>query len=224
MPIKIEVAKAELSFEAGYASPEFGLFRDGPTLLDALYRRLAPYGLRLGDIRFEQGAGGVADRHFLLYLFNWMTVRLRVDRIEIACAELPQEYLEKYRAAILDVVRAVQDHKSGLSFRAFAVAIVLHATLDGTQVRDYLARFVTNVPRNLGPAVSSGAIFYFGPEGERILSSVTMEVSASVPDALFIRVQGVWDAQRLSLEALGANRVDAFVREALLSLDLQAPA
>ena len=113
MAIKIEVAKADLSFEAGYARPEFSLFRDGSTLLDGLYRRLEPHGLRLGDIRFDQGAGGVADRYFHLYLFNYrMTVRLRVDRVEVVCAELPQAYLEKYRAAILDVVRAVKDHKS----------------------------------------------------------------------------------------------------------------
>ena len=111
--------------------------------------------MRLTDIRFERGVGNVGDQHILLYLFNyWMTVRIRAERIEIICSDLPQEHVEKFKAAILDVLQAVKDYRPDLSFRAFAIAIGLHGKLEGQPVREYLARFVTNVPKKLGPPTS----------------------------------------------------------------------
>lgn len=224
MALKLEVSKADLAFEAGFPKPEFALFRDGAALLDCLYRRLEPYGLRLPDIRFERGAGNVGDQHFLIYLFNyWMTVRIRVERIEVHCSELPQDLAEKFKAAILDVLRAVKDYHPDLSFRAFAVAVGLHAKLEGTPVRDYLAQFVSNIPQKLGPSTGAGAIFYFGAEGGRLFSTVTADVSAAVPDGLFVRVHSSWDAGRITPDAL-TGIADAFVRQALESLGLQLPA
>lgn len=208
-------------FEAGFPKPEFGLFRDGAALLDRLYQSLEPYGLRLTDIRAERGAGHVGDQHMLLYLFNYvMTVRVRVERIEVVCSDLRPEHVETFKAAILDVLRAVKDFKPDLSFRAFALAVGLHATLAGTRVRDYLARFVANAPDNLGPSTGSGVVFYFGAEGDRLLSTVTADVSAVVPDGLFVRVHGVWDGGSVSPDTL-AGIADAFVRRALEGVELQ---
>lgn len=223
MAVKLDVSKADFAFEAGFPKPEFGLFRDGAALLDCLYRRLEPHGLRLADIRFERGAGNVGDQHFLIYLFNyWMTVRIRVERIEVICSELPQDLVEKFKAAILDVLRAVKDYRPDLSFRQFTVAVGLHAKLEGKPARDYLAQFMTTVPRNLGPSTGSGAVFYFGAEGERLFSTVTADVSAVVPDGLFVRVHSAWDAGRVAPDAL-TGIADAFVRHALESLGLQLP-
>lgn len=64
-----------------------------------LYRRLEPYGLKLADVRVERDAGNVADQHLLLYLFNYlMTVRIRVERIEVDCSELPEDVVEKLQS------------------------------------------------------------------------------------------------------------------------------
>ena len=130
--------------------------------------------------------------------------------------------MERFKAATLDVLRAIKDYKQDLSFRAFAVAIGLHAKLEGKQVRDYLAGFVVNAPKSLGPPTGGGVVFYFGAEGGRLLSTVTADVSAVVPDGLFIRVHGVWDAGHVSAEAV-PGMADAFVRKALESLELQVP-
>lgn len=224
MALTLEVSKADLAFEAGFSKPEFALFGDGAALLDCLYRRLEPYGLRLPDIRFERGSGNVGDQHFLVYLFNYlMTVRIRVERIEVHCSELPQHLVEKFKAAILDVLRAVKDHRPDLSFRAFAIAVGLHAKLEGKPVRDYLAQFVTSVPQNFGPSTGVGAVFYFGAEGARLFSTVTADVSAAVPDGLFVRVHSSWDAGSVTPDAL-TGIADAFVRQGLESLGLQLPA
>lgn len=223
MAIKLEVAKADLTFEGAYPQPEFALFGDGAALLHHLFRRLEPYGLRLTDMRFERGAGNVGDQCILLYLFNyWMTVRIRIERIEVTCSDLPQDQVEKFKAAILDVLRAVKDYRPDLSFRAFTMVVGLHAKLEGQQVRDYLTHFVTNAPQGLGPSIGSGAVFYFGPEGDRLLSSVTADASTIVPGAAYLRVYGAWDAKKVALDAL-ASVADGFVRRALESLGLQLP-
>ena len=192
--------------------------------MDCLYGRLGPHGLRLPDIRFERGAGNVSDQHFLIYLFNyWMTVQIRVERIEVHCSALPQDLLEKFKAAILDVLRAVRDYRPDLSFRAFTVEVGLHAKLEGKPVRDYLAQFVPSSPRNLGPSTGAGAVFYFGAEEGRLFSTVTADVSAAVPDGLFVRVHSSWDAARVTPDAL-AGVAEAFLRQALDSLGLQVSA
>jgi len=221
--LKLEISKADLAFEAGFSRPEFALFQNAALLLDRVYRRLEPYGLRLSDIRVERGAGNVGDQHILLYLFNYsMTVRVRIERIEVSCSALPQDLVEKFKAAILDVLQAIKDSKPDLSFRAYAIALALHAKLEGQSATDYLARFVTNVPKNLGASTGRGAVFYFGPEGDRLLSTVTADVSAVVPDGLFVRVHAVWDAGRVAPDAL-ARIAEPFLLQALESLDLQLP-
>lgn len=223
MAIKLEVAKADLTFEAGFPQPEFDLFQDVSTLLNRVFKRLEPYGLRLSDLRVERGAGNVGDQHVLCYLFNyWMTVRIRVERIEILCSELPRDYVERIKAAITDVLRAVKDYRPNLDFRAFAVAVGLHVKLQDQPVRDYLARFVANIPQELGPSTGSGALFYFGPEGDRLLSTLTVDLSAVVQEAAYLRLHGVWDAKKVALDSLSGT-ADTFVRQALASLGLQLP-
>jgi len=220
--IKLEVEKSDLAFEAGFPKPEFALFRDSAALLDSLYLRLEPHGLKLADIRLER-VGSVGEQHLLVYLFNYsMTIRIRVERIEITCSELPQDLVESFRAAILDVLRAVKDYRPEVSFRAFAVAVGIHGKLEGKSARDYLGQFVSGVPTGLGPSIGAGAIFYFGAEGERLFATVTADVSAAVPNGLFVRVHSAWDAGRVAPEAL-AGTVEAFVRHALESLGLQLP-
>ena len=220
MAIKLEVSRADLSFEAGFPKPEFDLFREEGALLACLYHRLEPHGLRLPDIRFERG-GNVGDQHVLVYLFDFsMTVRIRVERIEIHCSNLPQHLLEKFKAAILDVLRAVKEYRQEISFRVLAAAVGLHGTLEGKTVRDYLAQFVTGAPENLGPSTGAGAVFYFGAEGERLFSTVTVDVSAAVPNGLFVRIHGSWDGGRVAPDAF-AGTADSFVRQALDGLALQ---
>jgi hypothetical protein len=220
MPIALEVVKAELSFEAAFPQPQFGMLRDGPALLHHLFTRLAPHGLRLNDLRFERGAN-LSEQHLLCYLFNyWMTIRIRLERVEIVCTELPKDYVEKFAAAILDVLGAVVDYQSALSFQAFAAAVGLHGRLAGCTARDFLARLAPQIPQGLGPAAGNGAVFYFGPVGERVLATITADVSAAISDGLYLRIHGVWDAKKIAPPAL-PQAIELFVQQALESLELQ---
>jgi hypothetical protein len=223
---KASVVRSEVAFEAGYAQPEFALFRDAAALLHHLYARLQPHGLKLTDLRVERGAGNVAEQHVLFYLFDYvMTVRVRVERLEVTCASLSsEEHLQKFKAATVDLLQAVKDVKSELAFRAFAVASSIHVMLDGQSTRAYLAQFAARIPEGPGPLTGSGSVFYFGPSEDRLLSAITVDTSALVPDGLFVRVNGVWDASRVAPDFLRTGTVDAFVRRAHESLGLQLPA
>lgn len=221
MATTLEVVKAELSFEAAFPQPEFGLLRDAPAISHHLFKRLAPHGLRLNDLRIERGGGNLGDLHLLCYLFNYrMTIKVRLERIEVLCTELPRDDIERFKAAILDVLGAVVDYQPTLSFQAFAVAVGLHARLEGLTARDYLARLVARVPQGLGPAAGNGAVYYFGPSGDRLLTTVTADVSAALSDGLYLRIHGVWDAKKVAPAAL-APAVELFVQRALDSLELQ---
>jgi hypothetical protein len=221
--VKISVERSDLTFEAGFPQPEFGLIRDASALLQHVYARLQTHGLKLSDLRIERGNGTVGDYHVLCYLFEYvMTIRIRAERIEVICSMLPNpEALAKYKAAILDLLRAVQEFKANLVFRAFAVAVNVHAKLEGTSVREYLSSFVTHVPKGLGTPAGNGVAFYFGPEGERTLATLTLENSALVADALFVRIHGVWDAAKAPIETLTAGLAEGFVNQALQSLGLE---
>ncbi len=223
MPIDFHVARADLNFEAGFSEPEFALFRDTAELLRQLFKHLEPHGARLSDIRVERGAGSTADFHILCYLFNfWMTIRIRLDRIEIICSEFPRDHAEKFSAAIVDTLRAISSFRGDLSFRAYALVIGLHGNVDGKSSEEFLSRFATNVPTGLGPSVGSGTVMYFGPANERQMCALTVDRSAVVQDALFVRTHVVWDAKRVESQNL-PKIAGAFVSQALSEIGLQLP-
>jgi len=81
----------------------------------------------MSDVRIERGSGSVAEFHILSYLFAYrMTIRIRVERVEVVCSELHQLDVEWFKATILDVLRALKEHRPESPFRGFALAIVMH--------------------------------------------------------------------------------------------------
>lgn len=223
MAIKFDATRADLAFEAGFGQPEFALFRDTSGLFRHLFKRLEPHGLRLIDMKIERGSGNVADYHVLCYLFNFvMTIRVRLERIDVYCTELPRDYVQKFSAAILDALAAVQAHLPDLSFRVHALAVGLHGLLEGQPASEYLSRFVSNVPSGLGASTGNGVVFYFGPEGDRLLSSLTMDKSVLVPDGLYVRSHVIWDAKKVEIKNL-ATIAEGFVKQALSTIGLELP-
>ena len=223
MPTNLDVLKAELGFEAAYAQPEFDLFEGPSRLLDRVYQRLEKHGIRLSDLRAENSSI-IGERYLHCYLFNYaMTVKVRYDKIEINCVEFPRSHIEKYAAGILDVLAAVKDALPKLSYKAFAIAVALHGRIEGQATRDFLRLLSVKSPEGLGPSTGSGVVFYYGQEKERLLSSITADISAAVQDAIFLRIHGVWDGSRISAESLPKLAND-FVSLALGALGFQLKA
>ena len=63
---------------------------------------------------------------------------------------------------------------------------------------------------------------YFGPVNERQMCALTVDRSAVVQDALFVRTHVLWDAKRVEIQNL-PKIADAFVEQALNEIGLQLP-
>ncbi|CAE6703405.1 MAG: hypothetical protein H8K06_08670 [Nitrospira sp.] len=219
MQIDLDVVKAELGIEATYAQPEFSLF-EGPKLIETLYKRLEKYGLKISELQAENSAI-IGERHIRFYLFSYlMNVKIRYDKVEVTCTELPRNRVDDYSEAIVDILGAVTDCCSGVSFKVFSVATALHAKLEGKPSRDFIGGLTVKGPEGLGPLTGAGAVFYFGPENERLLSSITVDVSAAVTDAIYLRIYGIWDGKRVRVDSLRRMAKD-FVAQALASLNVR---
>ena len=98
----------------------------------------------------------------------------------------------------------------------------MHGSLESGSVKQYISNFVKNVPDGLGPSAGNGTVMYFGPVGDRLLCSVTIDRSTTVADGLFCRTYVVWDATKVETERLPelANR---FVRETVSQVGLELP-
>jgi hypothetical protein len=224
MASKFTVSQADFQLEAGFSEAEFSLFRETSSLLDYLFQALQPHGARLTDIRVETGAGSAADFNVLCYLFNyWVTLRVRIDRLEIIASQLPQDYVHKYSAATVDALRALRNYHKDLNYRSYTLSVGMHGSLEGGSVNQYLSNFVRNVPQGLGPSFGSGTVMYFGPAAERILSSVTIDRSTIVSDGLLCRTYVIWDAKKVEIEHL-PELANNFVRETTSQLGLDLPA
>lgn len=223
MSSKFNIQKADLLFEAGFEKPDFALLRDTAGLLQHVFNRLEPHGLRLSDLRVEPGAGSLGDFHVLCHLLKYrMTIRARVERVEVVCSELPQENIERLKVAVVDLLMAIRAHRPDLAFRAFGLAVGMHGHPEGLSAKDYLGRFASNAPKDIGPLAANGAVFYYGPEEERMVSALTVDASAVVPDGVYVRVHVTWDGKKVTPDAL-PTLADSFVRLAMERLGFQSP-
>ncbi|MBI2160204.1 MAG: hypothetical protein HYU25_07500 [Candidatus Rokubacteria bacterium] len=223
MPLKLNVAKADLSVESGFAQPEFGLFRDTPKFLQHLFTRLQPHAPQLQNLKIERGNNSIAEFHVVCHLYNFRVgVRVFTEKVGVVCIDVQENEVERFETVIVDALSAVKEHQPAVAFRTHTMGVMLHGTLQDKSARDYLATFVKNVPSGLGPHTGNGAVIYFGAQEDRILSSITMDLSALVPDGLFLRPYVVWDANKIEVAALPA-RATAFVRQALDAFGLEVP-
>jgi hypothetical protein len=209
MPTTLKAARGDLAFQAEFAEPTFEIFRDSWPFYRRLHSSLAQFGLRLGDIRPERGAGSLGDLHVALTLFNaTTTVRIRADKVEINCADTARVDGKSLENAAVQILQTIKNHATTLQYRNYSIGIAVHGTVSGMDTKLFLAQFVKATSLDLGPHLATGGVIYHGPEGNRLLSAVTLDLSAVVTGGLFLRAYAVWNA--LGLEAadfpVAANR------------------
>ena len=170
MPTKLTVVKADLSVETGYISPAFGLFRDIPALLQHLFARLQSHVPRLQEMKVERGTeNSFGEFHVACHLYGLrLGVRVYAEKVSIVFINVLENEVEKFGSVVVDALSAVKEHQPTLAFQTHTMAVVLHGTLEGKSVREYLSSFVRNVPNGLGPHTGSGGVMYFGAEDDRI--------------------------------------------------------
>jgi len=220
MSVAFKASRAELSFQADFAEPVFHLFRDSPALHRSVFARLAKHGLRLSDMRPERGNGTLGDAHLVCSLLNSaVTLLLRPERAEIHCFDVMRLDGRNLGQVGVDFLEAIRAHAPEVPFKTYSSALALHGLLDGIRSQEFIAKFVTGAPGGLGPPLGSGAVFYYGVTADRVMSSVTVDLSAVLHDGLFLRIYAMWDGQRIAVEAL-PGIADEHVRDVMREFGL----
>jgi hypothetical protein len=221
--LTFNVARADLSLESAFAQPEIGLFERTHGLVRHLFARLQPHAPQLQHAKIERGNGSIGDFHIDCQLYNSKVgVRVFVEKVNVVCVDVREHEVETFGAVIIDALSAVKEHHPSVTFRTHTLGAILHGTLREKLVREYLSTFVRNVPSGLGPLTGNGGVIYFGPQDDRILSSMTLDLSAHLPDGLFVRPYVVWDANKIEVSAL-PTLTTAFLRQALAAFGLEVP-
>jgi len=215
VPLTLNVAKADLSLDSAFVQPEFGLFRDTPKLMRHLFEHLQRHSPRLQDLKIERGNNSVGELSVECHLYNFQTgVRVFTEKVNVVSINVRQDEVERFETVVVGALSAVKEHQPTVAFRTHTLSMLLHGALQNKSGRDYLAAFVRNVPTGLGTHTGNGFVMYFGPEEDRLLSSVTVDLSALVPDGILFRPYVVWDANKVEVAAL-PSRGFAFVRQVL---------
>ena len=223
MPDRFVVSRSDFTFEALYQRADLNVFgRSQTELLTTLFDTLGPHGLKLSDMKLERGTGTLGELHVLCAnLANYvLAIRVRIDRVEATCSFLTVQNRELVYGAIADALKAVRTRISS-DYHAFSLSLNLHGIIESLDSKKYLAGYVEKRP-DMGPIAGTAVAFYFGPAEDRLSSTLTLDVSAVVPGALYVRPQATWDAGLVTVERL-QERAVAFVRSALLSVGLELP-
>lgn len=198
-----EIRQEEITLQAHFVRPAFGLLKDVPQLAQHLLEALASYGVRLTDLKINSTGENLGEVSCQIALQNLATASVFLDRIEITSTYLP--FLNKFREGSFtgDLLGAIQEYSPEVSYRVFAMTQEVHGRLD-LPLRDFLSRFAAAAPRTLGPALGSGTVFYFGAAEDRLTGSLLLDFSRAVDEGLFLKVAIVFDAAQVDRRELMA--------------------
>jgi hypothetical protein len=154
-------------------------------------------------MKIENGSGALGDFQLSCSLLHLTTsVRIRLDKVEIHCLDLKRVSAKQIEEIGLASIEAPTVQERQLSYKTYSMAVAVHGSLVGSTPEDFLARFATGAPGQVGPLVGSGSVFYYGPAGEQVAASVTVDLSAILQPGLFVRTHVVWDAGKIVVTAL----------------------
>jgi hypothetical protein len=205
MAVAFRAERGDLFFQATFSKPMFALWRSPDQLFELLFRTLSKHGLQLHDLKWAQSTS-VGDAQLNFHLFSYAAVvRIRVDRVEIEVFNALAVNDEQLQDATTGLVNALRGHNAEVSPVAYIVAMGYHGTLANGSPKDFARALTAAAPEAGGPSTGAGAVFYYGPSDDRVSSAVTIDRSAVLPEALFFRVQMVWDASRIEIGTLATR-------------------
>ena len=216
-----KVSQGDFVFQADFAEPIFELFNN-TTLQRQLFSKFARHGLRLVDIKAERGGGSLGEAQLNCWFFNFSTaLRIWLERVEINCLDVTRVSPQKLKDLITGVLETAGSHFK-IPFKTYGMALWLHGLLEGVAPKEFLSKFFTRAPNDLGPLLASGAVFYYGAKGEKVLSSLTVDLSAAIREGIFVRIQVTWNAEKVDsgeLAALAKEHVKSALSQLGLRLD-----
>ena len=192
-PIVFDVQRSDVSIQARFRTHLWSLFHNIPALYEALLTRLAEFGLTPQGIKSDVADGSLGAYNVNFWLLGFRAlVRIRLENLEIQFNGVIQGDVDVLERIFVRVSEALDTSTQDFGVSSYAVDIGLHGPLTGIEPKDYVATFVTRVPPLLGPFIGSGAVFYFGEEGDTTLRTITADLSGYLPGKLYIRVYAIY--------------------------------
>lgn len=219
MPTKFRQRLGEISIQLEFDQPTFSLFSNMLGLGRALFSGLAPLGMKLADLKFAGGETTYADTHVTGFLYGFSAeLNVRPERIEIRSFDPAKrrEAFEALDAASAAALEFMDDAKP----KSCTSVTALHGELGDVATRDFVGRYVTGTPTQLGAPFSSGVVFYFKPDDGRLMASVNLEPSVSIQGGLYCRTTNIWNMSNGGLRDI-AEREEGCVAKTFAVLDLE---
>jgi hypothetical protein len=191
-----EIRQEQITLQAHFVKPAFGLLKDVPYLAKHLLEALDSYGIRLADCKMISTDESFGEVNLQIALRSLATARLFLDRIDLTSAYLP--FLNEFRdgSFTADLFVSIQEYSPEISYRTFAVTQEVHGRLD-IPLKDFLSLFSAAAPKTLGPALGSGTVFYFGAAENRLTGSLALDFSRLVEEGLFLKLAILFDATQV---------------------------
>ncbi len=181
----LRVQRSNLVINVNFGSYFWSLVHDIPRFYDALLTHLAEFGVSPTSIRAETGDNlGAYNVNF--YLLNYKAnVKIRLERMEFGFTDLTAGDIEQAERAFGSLLAALAASTNVFKVSGYQFDMGLHGFVDGATSREIIGRFIANTPTNIGRAFGGGVVFYFGKDA--VEQTITLDLSAAIPDALFIR-------------------------------------
>ena len=105
-----EVRQEQITLQARFERPAFGLFKDVPHLAKHLFEALDSYGIRLADLKMDSTGENLGEVSIQVALQNLATARVFLDRIDLTSAYLP--FLNDFREGSFtaDLLGSIQEY------------------------------------------------------------------------------------------------------------------
>jgi hypothetical protein len=194
---------SEAVYEGRFTTPRFALLGNPIPVYDRLLKQLGNEGATLDSLKFDAASIGTANISCTLANQN-VTVRFRIDRLEIAFLRLNQ--LTRARAASIlqkswAVLHEVDDQ---VRFSEQTVALTVYGTIEGAKYDDLLRRYVTGAVFELGEGTTGGVLLYVPADSSRKWKpgSILLDRIVGSEEAFVLKVTAGFAGDGISVDQL----------------------
>ena len=222
--ITLDLQRADVSYKATFAAPQFTILMNAGRAFQALHSRLTTYGLKLADIKVE-GVAAQPSNFAIACTFPALNavLRLKLESIELNAysvaksAALPPILSEAIEAA-KEIGAAGGGYKPILYQQ---IVLESHGTLADVDARTFLASYVARNPWSTEADQHVSFAFNLGqnPTQGRLGASIVASPSSVLSKGLYVQINATF-AGHFTLNDT-VDRFLAFAREAYANLGLQ---
>jgi len=127
---------------------------------------------------------------------------------------------EQFIGVVMGILDTIKIVAPAVVFKVYSFTVSLHGRPKPIPAAEFVAAYTGKPKLHLGPAIGTGSIFYFGETGERLRSTLTIDMSGVIENGAFLRPSVVWDADKTAIPSLPMAG-EAFLTDVMRELGLE---